>query len=787
MIPFGCHLWAKFDRDANLCHEAEQELSSCGKSSNKAIKNRGKYLHDWCGHMLLDHIYAARQRRHLQSMTGATKNTIVNETKRRKIFLSKEVKFAKLYVSLLILIMISFNELSLALGSSYPVQALHEQAELETNQHKSQEIVNFFDHEDENNDRLVEDEINESKSSDMLPDINNVNDTNLFVETNNSNDEDDDCDKNKTQSFKHLKLTNLTTTIDTEEVKYPLNENKNFKSSKRNNNFRDFVMKNVSDQEAVASSGYRLTTNSESISNTNKKEVQKSRNDLLNSRYLNGGHSSSADNQEHQQQRVKKQQSQTKVLQSLPAINSTSVSPKNTISDKFKPNGELLIGPFASENDAPETISLSGIVYRRSRAKKLHPPLNLDNKSNNFMTSNQVATKLIPTNQSINMTSQLKLPLFKKSNTQDTIPHPSSRNNFDQKARLLLQSNIVSSNEKMLYQQQVPNLTSISGLSQSKLPSLVADFNQPLKSSNSELLRDNKQLMEPTMLGNNILLPIHQHSLIESTSPRTFSQDDIINDAKELIADIQAQANAVAHNADVAVALAESALESSKQQQGNANANANNGLFHFTELPDSSSPLSSPQMLSSSHDNSEIDGNDDILKGNANEPNSLFSLLDASPSASPTSSSSSSSLPTSFINQQQSDTSNKLLLDDQIASLASHQLNSLVDTNNNGKTNKYSSRKKTLKSTNLKQNIVSSPSSSALNNIGSESKMKKHYKDNKNKHGDKTPVIIVQKNLKPFKYHLLKGYLRLRRLLHSFEATYVFPSEYPIHASVKVV
>lgn len=36
------------------------------------------------------------------------------------------------------------------------------------------------------------------------------------------------------------------------------------------------------------------------------------------------------------------------------------------------------------------------------------------------------------------------------------------------------------------------------------------------------------------------------------------------------------------------------------------------------------------------------------------------------------------------------------------------------------------------------------------------------------------PVVIVQKDVKPVKYHLMRAYLKLRRLLRPYEATYVF-------------
>jgi len=46
------------------------------------------------------------------------------------------------------------------------------------------------------------------------------------------------------------------------------------------------------------------------------------------------------------------------------------------------------------------------------------------------------------------------------------------------------------------------------------------------------------------------------------------------------------------------------------------------------------------------------------------------------------------------------------------------------------------------------------------------------------KEKDKTgPIVIVQKDVKPVKYHLLRAYLKLRRLLRPFEATYVFPND----------
>jgi len=46
-----------------------------------------------------------------------------------------------------------------------------------------------------------------------------------------------------------------------------------------------------------------------------------------------------------------------------------------------------------------------------------------------------------------------------------------------------------------------------------------------------------------------------------------------------------------------------------------------------------------------------------------------------------------------------------------------------------------------------------------------------------NKHQSKSaPIVIVQKDVKPVKYHLLRAYLKLRRLLRPFEATYIFPT-----------
>lgn len=55
----------------------------------------------------------------------------------------------------------------------------------------------------------------------------------------------------------------------------------------------------------------------------------------------------------------------------------------------------------------------------------------------------------------------------------------------------------------------------------------------------------------------------------------------------------------------------------------------------------------------------------------------------------------------------------------------------------------------------------------SMNTAASDS----HYHS---KQKDKGPIVIVQKDVKPVKYHLMRAYLKLRRLLRPFEATYVF-------------
>lgn len=59
---------------------------------------------------------------------------------------------------------------------------------------------------------------------------------------------------------------------------------------------------------------------------------------------------------------------------------------------------------------------------------------------------------------------------------------------------------------------------------------------------------------------------------------------------------------------------------------------------------------------------------------------------------------------------------------------------------------------------------------SALTAAASDS----HHSHHHAKHKDKGPIVIVQKDVKPVKYHLMRAYLKLRRLLRPFEATYVF-------------
>lgn len=58
----------------------------------------------------------------------------------------------------------------------------------------------------------------------------------------------------------------------------------------------------------------------------------------------------------------------------------------------------------------------------------------------------------------------------------------------------------------------------------------------------------------------------------------------------------------------------------------------------------------------------------------------------------------------------------------------------------------------------------------SMNTAASDS----HYHS---KQKDKGPIVIVQKDVKPVKYHLMRAYLKLRRLLRPFEATYVFVND----------
>lgn len=76
---------------------------------------------------------------------------------------------------------------------------------------------------------------------------------------------------------------------------------------------------------------------------------------------------------------------------------------------------------------------------------------------------------------------------------------------------------------------------------------------------------------------------------------------------------------------------------------------------------------------------------------------------------------------------------------------------------------------KQLNNDNNGKNVASSGQLDATQLVASESK--KHAKEKAQ------PIVIVQKDVKPVKYHLLRAYLKLRRLLRPFEATYVFPSD----------
>lgn len=68
-------------------------------------------------------------------------------------------------------------------------------------------------------------------------------------------------------------------------------------------------------------------------------------------------------------------------------------------------------------------------------------------------------------------------------------------------------------------------------------------------------------------------------------------------------------------------------------------------------------------------------------------------------------------------------------------------------------------------------------SAELVNNMGASASVDTHQ-FSESKHKEKPgPIVIVQKDVKPVKYHLLRAYLKLRRLLRPFEATYVFPND----------
>lgn len=69
----------------------------------------------------------------------------------------------------------------------------------------------------------------------------------------------------------------------------------------------------------------------------------------------------------------------------------------------------------------------------------------------------------------------------------------------------------------------------------------------------------------------------------------------------------------------------------------------------------------------------------------------------------------------------------------------------------------------------LLQNAASELSSSHTNRV-------KEFKPNSN-------VVVVEKSVKPVKYHLLKAYLKLRHLLRPVDATFVFPASTGLQAS----
>lgn len=341
---------------------------------------------------------------------------------------------------------------------------------------------------------------------------------------------------------------------------------------------------------------------------------------------------------------------------------------------------ELLVGPFKSESDAPDTITLAGVVYQKSGSSSGLPALFAAGNAKQPSQANLAAssTRSIETT-SLTQPNGLGLHIGIKPDALRMINiENNSKYSRPQSVNVNFQaSKLIGANS----QQQQQMTKHVNSVAQQWTP---------------QALPSNTQLF----------LPISQAQLISLLGQPA----KLLTSASQTIA--QAAAAKAKDKSKVSVTL--------------------------TSIPTGESLLSS---LASSLD---------FKLANPTNDNNAKSQSASSISQAIASASNSNGEPTDWSSSASSPTATQTTIS-----------GSSTGTQNNDATMEQ------LYLNSLLQGIGSTSQLESMV-VAASSTSKDHMKS--------APVVIVEKNVKPVKYHLLRAYLKLRRLLRPSDATYVFPA-----------
>lgn len=373
---------------------------------------------------------------------------------------------------------------------------------------------------------------------------------------------------------------------------------------------------------------------------------------------------------------------------------------------------ELLVGPFKSESEAPDTITLAGIVYQKSG-------------SSSSLVEGPKLLKPEPKYR----------PSYQTQTTNDQIVEAFNQDNLSVGSSTTSAS-LYGNGNSVQQQQPAPQLLVTSGLSGKVAAGIPEKYWPYLSMYQPPRIQQKKQqvrIYQPGNQANEQLLSTGNILLGSIASKNT--DDPVSTEGSTSIDDSSGghQITLVSPSNTLRLTASSYPIRETLSSL-------------LTDSSSSSSSSSSRPTTTKTQSNGlydDLTGSGTILTYG----NSLASLLDSSSSSSYESSPGGGSLVSS-------------LRAPESGGDLSHQL---------------------LKGSGSEQQHYSTSSSSGGDNpktptrslpITSESYM------SETKHKEKVaPIVIVQKDVKPVKYHLLRAYLKLRRLMRPFEATYVFPNE----------